>query len=301
LLFQAALAACDQLDGVKDGIISNVRDCYARFDPATAPLNGVALRCPGGVDAGPNCLSDADLATFRKIDGPVPVAFTSPTGLNRFPGFNVYTSDTGAPPTSQTQMLTTFFGFGMVQPALPPRQGMPFTFQAADQFIKYIFTEDPKFNSLSFDVDHLGRYAARWNEISDYYARDIAVGRFLRKGGKLIILQGTADMEVSPRATEALYAHYQRTIGEATVARTVRYYEAPGFAHTVSATFNAKWDPVSAIESWVEKGVDPADHLVATDASGLPGRTRPLCLYPTWPKYERGDVNAAASFVCVAQ
>jgi hypothetical protein len=31
------------------------------------------------------------------------------------------------------------------------------------------------------------------------------------------------------------------------------------------------------------------------------GRTRPLCEYPAWPKYNgSGDVNAAASFACVA-
>ena len=108
-------------------------------------------------------------------------------------------------------------------------------------------------------------------------------------------------MEVSPRATEALYAYFEQTIGKEVVARTARYYEVPGFAHTVSATFNAKWDAVSAIEGWVEQGVDPGDHLVATDASGVPGRTRPLCLYPTWPKYQGGDVNSAASFVCALQ
>ena len=78
----------------------------------------------------------------------------------------------------------------------------------------------------------------------------------------------------------------------------VRFYEVPGFAHTVSTIFNVKWDPVSAIEAWVEQGVDPADHLVATDTTGVPGRTRPLCPYPMWPMYKGGDVNAATSFVC---
>jgi hypothetical protein len=46
--------------------------------------------------------------------------------------------------------------------------------------------------------------------------------------------------------------------------------------------------------------VDPARNQIVTDTVGVPGRTRPLCLYPTWPKYGgRGDVNAAASFSCV--
>jgi hypothetical protein len=31
----------------------------------------------------------------------------------------------------------------------------------------------------------------------------------------------------------------------------------------------------------------------------VPGRTRPLCEYPSWPKYKgSGDVNLASSFTC---
>ena len=41
---------------------------------------------------------------------------------------------------------------------------------------------------------------------------------------------------------------------------------------------------------------------VVSDTAGVPGRTRPLCEYPTWPRYSgAGDVNQAASFSCVAQ
>jgi hypothetical protein len=55
-----------------------------------------------------------------------------------------------------------------------------------------------------------------------------------------------------------------------------------------------------ALENWVEKGVDPTGNQIVTDTVGVPGRTRPLCLYPTWPKYRgSGDLNAAASFSCV--
>ena len=57
-LYEAALAVCDELDGVKDGLISNVATCNKTFDPATAMVNNVPLRCAGGADTGDNCLSD---------------------------------------------------------------------------------------------------------------------------------------------------------------------------------------------------------------------------------------------------
>jgi hypothetical protein len=59
------------------------------------------------------------------------------------------------------------------------------------------------------------------------------------------------------------------------------------------------WDQLGALERWVEQGADPAEHEIVTDTTGVPGRTRPLCLYPRWPMYRgSGDSNNAASFVC---
>jgi feruloyl esterase len=58
---------------------------------------------------------------------------------------------------------------------------------------------------------------------------------------------------------------------------------------------------VTALENWVEKGVAPANQVVA-DTAGVPGRTRPLCEYPAWAKYSgSGDINSAASYGCAMQ
>jgi len=301
LVFQAALERCDGLDGVKDGIISNVRGCRTVFDPGKAKFHGVALRCLGGADTGPTCLSDAELLTLRTIDSTSPLPFRFATEDTSLPGLNVYTSDTGRPPTSLAQAATTLFAFGTVQPATPMAPGMPFFSVIANEIVRYMVAQDPAFDPLKFDIEHPGRYSTRLRELSLLDARDLAMGGFAKKGGKILILQGTDDMEVSPRATEAYYAQLRQSLGEATVAKMIRFYEVPGFAHTVGSVFRATWDPVSAIEGWVEHDTDPADHLVVTDAIGVPGRTRPLCPYPNWPKYRTGDVNAATSFVCAFQ
>jgi pimeloyl-ACP methyl ester carboxylesterase len=52
------------------------------------------------------------------------------------------------------------------------------------------------------------------------------------------------------------------------------------------------------IEEGREQGRAPVGQ-VTTDTAGVPGRTRPLCDYPKWPRYEGGDVNRADSFRCV--
>ena len=112
---------------------------------------------------------------------------------------------------------------------------------------------------------------------------------------------GVHDQLVSTRATEEYVARVYATMGAARTAGFLRYYEIPGYNHAASTVFNAAWDSLGALEDWVERGTAPPAQVVA-DTVGVPGRTRPLCEYPTWPKYAgSGDVNAASSFVCAAQ
>jgi feruloyl esterase len=81
----------------------------------------------------------------------------------------------------------------------------------------------------------------------------------------------------------------------------LRYYEIPGYGHAVSTVFNASWDSLTTLERWVEQGVQPAVQIVG-DTVGVPGRTRPLCDFPSWPRYTgSGDVNSAASFTCATE
>ena len=113
-------------------------------------------------------------------------------------------------------------------------------------------------------------------------------------------MRTTADVLVSPRSTEEYYSRIQATMGTAKVRQFLRFYEVPGFGHVISSVFQASWDSLTALENWVEKGVAPGAQIVA-DSIGVPGRTRPLCEYPQWPKYGgTGDVNSAGSFECVS-
>ena len=88
-VFQAALQACDGLDNVIDGIVSNQNACNASFDPATATLNGAPLRCAGGADTGDSCLSDAQIVALKAINAPVKFGFVLASGETGYPGYNV--------------------------------------------------------------------------------------------------------------------------------------------------------------------------------------------------------------------
>ena len=65
--------------------------------------------------------------------------------------------------------------------------------------------------------------------------------------------------------------------------------------------YNANWDSLNALDQWVVNGAAPVAQQVS-DNAGVPGRTRPMCEYPLWPRYKgAGDVNKAESFDCVAE
>jgi Tannase and feruloyl esterase len=300
LVFQAAMQACDGLDGVVDGLISNQVKCEAVFDPATATYNGVALRCPGGADTGDTCLSDAQITALKALDSGARFNFQLASGETGYPGYNVWGSDLGRASSSPLQPTVTFLNLGTVAPADPmPVAGAPYVGLLLDQWIKYAVTRDPNYHSLTLDPENPGAWANRISELSTQLDTSTNISAFATQGGKLLLAHGMSDTLVSTRATEQYYERLQAQFGPDYVDTFARFYEVPGLGHAVSTVFNGTWDSLTALENWVEKGTAPSGQ-VTTDTAGVPGRTRPLCDYPKWPQYSgTGDVNLAASFACV--
>lgn len=301
-LLRAARQACDGLDGLEDGLISAVAQCNARFDPRTALLDKRPLRCPEGADTGDSCLSDAQLKALAVMQNEQPFGFTLASGESSFPGYNVYTSDTGIAKDHPLQQMVIFLALGLAPPAFPPQPGSSLMVTFGDNIVRYGIARDPSLNPLTVGPTTLGAHRQRIIELSRWDIPERNLNAFAARGGKLIVMHGLADMIVSPRNSEHLYATLQKTMGKAKVADFMRFYEVPGFAHAVSSDFAAGWDYLSALERWREHGRDPGNAEVVVDIAGVPGRTRPLCQYPAWPRYGgTGDVNLAASFTCVTQ
>ncbi|WP_398500321.1 tannase/feruloyl esterase family alpha/beta hydrolase [Variovorax sp.] len=305
-LFDAVMQACDAIDGVKDGVISNQNACNQRFDPATALLDGKPLRCPGGADTADDCLSDAQIAAFKVIDTPAVFNYPLGSGENQYPGFNAWGAEFGRSGIGQTTVA--YLGLGAQPPASPMPAFAPFHSNFWDQWVRFFVTKNPAFDSLTLDPENPGPWQARIAELTglqDINQADLSA--FAANGGKLLMAHGTADQLVSTRATDQYFNRVRATMGAERVKGFMRYYQIPGYAHAVGTVFNASWDSLSALENWVEKGTAPTA-MTVTDApidpvtmtASVPRRTRPLCDYPAWPKYKgSGDVDVAASFSCV--
>jgi feruloyl esterase len=233
------------------------------------------------------------------MNTPLVFTYALASGETQYPGYNVWGADLGQGNTTPLEATVTELALGTVQPAYPLLSTMMFDGQIADQFVRYTVTNNVNLNSLTFDPASAGTYETQISNLSALDADSTNLLAFNAKGGKLLMLHGTVDMTVSTRATENYYNGLVSTMGQDTVNNFVRFYEIPGLQHAVSSTFNATYDSLSALENWVQLSVAPVNQVV-TDTSGVPGRTRPLCQYPTWPQYNgSGNVNVASSFTCV--
>lgn len=298
-LFKAAVQTCDDFDGVADGIISHQDRCNAVFDPSTALVDGAPLRCAGGADTGDNCLSDAQITAMKVINTPTILNYLA-SGETQHPGYNIWGADTGIYTwTSPVQPIVDFLAFNRSAPTLPMPADAPYISIYTDQWIKYHVTRDPSYDSLSLDPENPGAWASRISFLSTSLDAKTDLSGFAARGGKLLLAHGLNDVLVSSRSTRAHYNAMVAQLGEHAVREFTRYYEVPGYNHAASSVFNATWDSLTALETWVELSTAPVDPIT-TDTVGVPGRTRPLCEYPKWPQYNgSGDVNAAASFTCV--
>jgi feruloyl esterase len=222
------------------------------------------------------------------------------SGETQHPGYNIWGADTGIyTRSSPIEGTVAFLAFNRSAPKLPMPADAPYISIYTDQWIKYHVTRDPGYNSLSLDPENPGAWADRISLLSLALDAKTDLSAFAAKGGKLLMAHGTNDVLVSSRSTRAYYQTLVRQLGTQTVHDFVRYYEVPGYNHAASSVFNATWDSLTALENWVEKSTVPADQLT-TDTVGVPGRTRPLCEYPKWPRYKgSGDADAASSFTCV--
>jgi feruloyl esterase len=181
-------------------------------------------------------------------------------------------------------------------PSFPPTPGDAFQYRPSDATIRYIITRDLTLNSLTFDAR---QWAARVVEVSTIIdANSVDLTQFMSKGGKLILMVGAIDDSITPYNTLDYYNRLVTRFGQTTLDSFVRFYHIPGFGHG-NGVFNAKFDSLGALEEWVDRGKAPGT-LTAVDANKGSNRSRPLCVYPAWPRYNgSGDVNIAASFSCV--
>jgi hypothetical protein len=279
----AVYAACDGLDGVTDGVISNIPGCNRVM---TMDALRAKLRCPDGHDTGAPCLSDGQLATVETFNTPFSLGFPVSAGLSVFPKLAILDGAT----------FLNALGQNPVPSKWPTNQDAT-QYAEASGTVRYVITRDVTADPLAFDP---ATWATRITEVSEIWdANSVDLSQFMGKGGKVILTVGSIDHTITPYNTVNYYERLVTRFGRAVADTFVRFYRIPGFAHG-NGLFNAKFDALAALDAWVDGGRAPGTLETVDINPENHQRRRPMCVYPAWPRYNgSGDVNLASSFMCV--
>jgi feruloyl esterase len=260
----AAIAACDAIDGVKDGVIEDPDRCH--YDPKE--LIGTSAG-----DCGTFTQADADI--IRKLwEGP-----------RRLDGSALWYGQTR----------------GADLNALSASRGIPFAF--ANDWLKYWITQNPQFDWTTMTPELYQRYwdqsVEEYGIVIGTDNPDLSA--FRDHGGKIVLWHGWADQQITPEGTIDYYKRVVQQMGGAQkTAQFLVFFLAPGVAHCAGGTGPQPYGTLDALRSWVEDGKAPATLTAARrDQTGAITSSRALCQYPLVAKYKgTGSTDDAANFTC---
>lgn len=293
---QGILAKCDALDGVADGMVNDRAACQAAFS-----LAGDVPTCSGAPDA--SCPTATQKAALQNVFA----------GVRNTAGQSLYASwpwDAGVAGQN--------WRFWKLDAGFAP---LPFNTLIGAGAMGYIFTSPPDAPDLSdgglgyqlgFSMDtgapKIFATTATYTESAMDFMTPPNPTQLvtLKTRGKLIVVHGTADPVFSPNDTLAWYDALKTA--DANAADYARLFLVPGMNHCAGGPATDRFDMLTALEDWVEKGTAP-DSVRATVNAADPDviaagwsatRSRPLCAYPKQAMLKAGATNTedAASFEC---
>jgi Tannase and feruloyl esterase len=263
----AAVAACDAIDGVADGVLEDPLRC--RYDPAA--LIGTATPC--------GTITAADAEVIRKIwQGPRRQNGDFMWyGLTRGTAFGGLNNTVGTPPVGAPFFITL-------------------------EWFRYWLSQNP---TLDWRTITPQLYELYWDQSLEQWGAVIGtdnpdLSAFRKRGGKIVMWHGFADQLIYPQGTIDYFERVQDLFGESRTKQFVRLFMAPGVAHCGGGAGPQPTGQFEALVRWVEKGDAPKTlEAVRLDAGGNVVRSRPLCQYPLVARYKgHGSTDDADNFRC---
>ena len=283
-----AVAACDALDGVSDGQLTDPRQCaYRASDDATLTHD----QCTA---ADPTCLTRSEASAVDKMwTGPVSCASPRSDGRCTVPDVatRVLFGRQDRRLWYPNERGTDLAGLGGVAP-----------FPIATEQPKFWVYFDPTWDWKTLDYpNYLAFFRDTVARVGPIMASDDPdLARFRARGGKLLLWHGFADQLIVPGGTIDYYGRVARRSGGYERTKDyARLFMAPGVAHCGGGSGPQPQGLFEAMVDWVEHGNAP-DRIVATISNnGVVSRSRPLCPYPAFARWNaQGSSDVADNFIC---
>jgi feruloyl esterase len=275
IIADAVNNACDMLDGVKDGVLSDPRRCH--FDPKK-------LLCAGADTT--ECLTAPQVSAVEKLWAGVKTADGRQVWPGLMPGGEAGPGGwanwiTGAGPDlgGHLRLGIPFFRFFVFDD--PSWDYRTFRFERSDGFDSDIEYLDSKLGALLNAIDP---------DLSAFRAR----------GGKMIQYHGWSDPDITPLNSVNYYESALKTMGPDT-QEFYRLFMVPGMQHCSGGPGATTFDMLAALDDWKTKGIPPDTVTASKVTNGVVTRTRPLCPYPKEAQWKgSGSTDSAENFECAA-
>jgi feruloyl esterase len=290
LLGDAVLEKCDTLDGLKDNILNDPRQCD--FDVAS-------LEC--STSSSGKCLTQDQVAVAQAIYSDVEIGGKITRGAplgSEIPGNPlgwVRWITGGYNPDKNLEFHPGADKDEFEDPVAPNAR-----WAFAMGMSRYFIFSDPDWSYEGYDFADYALRAASVSQALDADSPDLSA--FRARGGKLIIDNGWMDASLTPHGT---IDYYDSVIDSDPAARDdVRLFLRPGVAHCWGGPGPDGTNYIAALEEWLDSGVAP-EQLDAPYVTMAPGRPpsgqggRIICAHPKVVTYDgSGNPDDPASFSC---
>ncbi|MCK5279021.1 MAG: tannase/feruloyl esterase family alpha/beta hydrolase, partial [Cyclobacteriaceae bacterium] len=270
LLQNIILTHCDDIDGVKDQILNDPRDCNFDFD--------LLPKCPENT-IGEDCFTEAQIDAIKVV-----YAGVTDQGMEIYPGFPLGGENEPGGwqawivgPNQGTMELnfpSLHFGFGT-------------------EMFKYLVFNNPEWDYSTYNFSNFleeTKYASSYLD-----ATSTDYNGLKNRGGKMIIYHGWNDPALSALATIEHYNSAKEKDGE--IGEYIRLFLLPGVLHCGGGPGPGQADWIELVRNWVEKGIAPERVVVSKKKDGKETMTRPVFPYPKKAVYDgKGDPDKESSF-----
>ncbi|KAJ3538726.1 hypothetical protein NM208_g5784 [Fusarium decemcellulare] len=277
---EAAVSACDGLDGTVDGVIAHVDECLNTFDPFS--VVGKTIKCDQLNETTIEVSQTAAIVVNATWHG-----MTTADGKHVWYGIAPGADLTGNSPTSYGQpgvVSTNCTASGCVGAAN----------DLGLQWLKLFVARDPNKNLSNLtrsEFDDLV-HASRQQYSSIIGTTDPDLSRFRDAGGKMITFHGLADNIIPPKGTEQYYNQVSAVLPH--VHDFYRYFEAPGLGHCFGGLSSPPSKLFAQLRAWVENGTAPDQTPIQLRVAGKTHH-RILCPYPQEATFDKNCEDTAAA------
>ena len=267
ILSDAVNQACDALDGVKDGVLTDPRKCH--FDPGT-------LLCKGSDMSA--CLTAAQIGGVRKLWTGLPGIYPGlvPGGEAGPGGWATWITGKEPGQGGHANLGLPVFKFMLFED--PNWDFRTFRFDASEGFGSDVEYFDSKLGALFNAVNP---------DLTPFKAR----------GGKLIQYHGWSDPDITPLNSINYFDSVAKAMGK--TDDFYRLFMVPGMQHCNGGPGATNFEMLDALDAWATKGVAPETVTASHITNGAVDRTRPLCPHPMEAQWKgTGSTDDAANFSC---